>query len=135
MIDPNRVRRFIMVLLEGFLLSFFHGQIAEKIEDGVVLQVLEFARIEEGTATNGAKLKPDVRLVGVDHPNHLAGAARTMDAIHFVEGTTCLRVANVNRIGAAHLLQLILFELVEEDALTIGASIHFHASKIHLYHR
>jgi hypothetical protein len=46
-----------------FLLSLFDYQIAEEIENRVVLQILEFAGIEERTATDGAMLEPDVWLV------------------------------------------------------------------------
>ena len=79
-------------------------------------------------------LEPDVRLVEIHHANHPAAAARALDAVHFVERASDLRVADVNCVGAFHFLQFFLLELVEEKALARRAAIHFHSGEVYFHH-
>jgi len=117
------------------LLAFFHCQIAEEIDDGVVLQIAKLAGVEERAAAHGAMLEPDVRLFQIYHANHPAAAARTVDEVYFVELATDLRVADVNRLGAFQLPQLLLLELIEEEALAARAAVHFDTGEIDCDHR
>src|SRR4030095_11156127 len=107
-------------------LPLFAQQVFEKIEDGVVLEIPKLTGVEERTAADGTMLKPDVRLVDVHHADHLAAASGAVDAIYFVESTAHLRVANVDCLGLLHLLQVFLFECVEEEALAACATVHLH---------
>ena len=115
------------------LSSLFGEQIAKPIKEGGLFPVSKLARIKEDPITNRARLVPDVRLPGIDHPDHLGLAFGAVNVSELIKLLTGLWVSGVDLLGALYCFELGLFLRIKPEPLTLRAAINLDRLKGHSF--
>ncbi|MCI0744465.1 MAG: hypothetical protein L0Y58_03570 [Verrucomicrobia subdivision 3 bacterium] len=89
-----------------------------------MFEISKLTCVKEATRAHGAVLKMDVSLIESGKPYHARAAAGTQDAIDAIELATNLCIADINSLRMLHLEEIVLFELIEPNALAICATVH-----------
>src|SRR4051794_17263093 len=77
------------------LVAFARKKIAKKVHNGFLLQILKFARVKKLAVADGTAFIPNMMLFQINHADHQAMTAGTLDLALFILLGAHLGIARV----------------------------------------